>query len=44
MTMTGHQKLTGHDRTTLGYTPDNPVEDPLKWFDEGLPDLFGQCI
>ena len=22
-------------------TPDDPVEDPLKWLDEGLPDLFG---
>ena len=21
--------------------PDDPVEDPLKWLDEGLPDLFG---
>ena len=22
-------------------TPDDPVEDPLKWLDDGLPDLFG---
>ena len=22
-------------------TPDDPVEDPLKWLDEGLPDLSG---
>ena len=22
-------------------THDDPVEDPLKWLDEGLPDLFG---
>jgi hypothetical protein len=22
-------------------TPDDPVEDPLKWLDDGLPDLSG---
>lgn len=29
------------EKSSVVNTPSDPVEDPLKWLDDGLPDLFG---